>query len=95
VERHGAARTANEPATRPRRSPKERSANTYQGNPPVITEAHDEQLAAPAQDHLTSAVHDLERLTRQLDPVLADPELERWPGAPALSTPHSRRSAQS
>jgi hypothetical protein len=61
----------------------------------VIIEPKDEQVAAPAQLHLTPAVHDLDRLSQQLAAELADPELERWPGAPALSTPHSRRSAKS
>jgi hypothetical protein len=58
----------------------------------VITEPNDSQLAAPDQDHLTPPVHDAERLSQQLGSGLTDPQLERWPGAPALSTPHSRRS---
>ena len=62
----------------------------------MITEPNDTQLAAPdAQGHLTPAVHDLARPSQQLAAGLANPKLERWPGAPALSTPHSRRSAQS
>lgn len=58
----------------------------------MITEPNDERLAAPAQDHVT--VDDLERLTHQLAAGPADPKLERWHGAPALSTPHSRRAAR-
>jgi len=60
----------------------------------MITEPHDEQLAAPAQDHVTSAVDHHDPLTQQLAAGLADPKLERWHRAPALTTPHSRRSAQ-
>jgi len=49
------------------------------------------QLVLPTTKRRTSKA----QLTPQLAAGLADPKLEPWHGAPALTTPHSRRLARS